>query len=568
MRERRTKRAFYGLVLLMLLTSMLVLTFGVERARAVEAIYIRDDGLIDPPDSPIFTFDNLTYALTGDVNESIVVERNNVVIDGSGYVVTGTQAYASTGVDISGRTNVTIKNVEISAFDDGILLFSSFGISIIRSNLTNNQFGVRLAAFSNDSRICENNFMGNAQCGIWLGTLSEDNLISLNEIVNNKKGIGSIDSDVISGSNIITGNNITNNEQGVMLGQGNNIMANQIANNYEGVILGRDNSISENDIKNNTYGIRAFVEEGSNAIECNNVTNNVIGFELKGSGGNIIFGNNVTANTSVGIRLEGLWWPYNMIFHNNFANSGWGQVSVDMGDYAIWDNGYPSGGNYWSNYVGTDIRNGPSQNERGSDGIGDTPHLIDTNNVDHYPLMHPWSSHAYMHDIAVVDVAHPKTVVGQGHSMNVNVSLINQGSDGEGFPIVLSLMMSNQNGTHATRLCQWAFLASGFFVNVTFTVDTASFDRGNYTVDAYATPVLGEINTTNNDLDGGWVFITIPGDVNGDGKVNLIDTFSIALAFGNSPGGPRWNPDYDLNDDGKINLIDCFTTALSFGKSI
>jgi hypothetical protein len=105
-------------------------------------------------------------------------------------------------------------------------------------------------------------------------------------------------------------------------------------------------------------------------------------------------------------------------------------------------------------------------------------------------------------------------------------------------------------------------------VNVTFTVDTASFDRGNYTVEAYATPVLGEMNTTNNHLDGGWVFITIPGDINGDSKVNLIDTFSIALAFGNSPGGPRWNPDYDLNDDGKINLIDCFTTALSFGKSI
>jgi hypothetical protein len=26
----------------------------------------------------------------------------------------------------------------------------------------------------------------------------------------------------------------------------------------------------------------------------------------------------------------------------------------------------------------------------GSDGIGDTPYIIGTGNVDHYPLMYPW----------------------------------------------------------------------------------------------------------------------------------------------------------------------------------
>jgi hypothetical protein len=52
-----------------------------------------------------------------------------------------------------------------------------------------------------------------------------------------------------------------------------------------------------------------------------------------------------------------------------------------------WDNGYPSGGNYWSDYNGTDLYSGPYQNVTGSDGIGDTPYVIDANNTDHYPLM-------------------------------------------------------------------------------------------------------------------------------------------------------------------------------------
>jgi len=46
-----------------------------------------------------------------------------------------------------------------------------------------------------------------------------------------------------------------------------------------------------------------------------------------------------------------------------------------------WDDGYPSGGNYWSDCTFED---------QNSDGICDAPYVIDENNQDNYPLMSPW----------------------------------------------------------------------------------------------------------------------------------------------------------------------------------
>jgi hypothetical protein len=71
-----------------------------------------------------------------------------------------------------------------------------------------------------------------------------------------------------------------------------------------------------------------------------------------------------------------------------------------VAEYAnFWDDGYPSGGNYWSDYSGVDKFSGPYQNKTGSDGIGDAPYSIDQNNVDRYPLMSPWKPITLLGDI-------------------------------------------------------------------------------------------------------------------------------------------------------------------------
>ncbi|MFQ6084384.1 MAG: PKD domain-containing protein, partial [Candidatus Aminicenantia bacterium] len=49
-------------------------------------------------------------------------------------------------------------------------------------------------------------------------------------------------------------------------------------------------------------------------------------------------------------------------------------------------NGYPSGGNYWSDYIGIDLYSGPNQDQPGSDGIGDAPYTF-YGGQDNYPFM-------------------------------------------------------------------------------------------------------------------------------------------------------------------------------------
>jgi hypothetical protein len=103
------------------------------------------------------------------------------------------------------------------------------------------------------------------------------------------------------------------------------------------------------------------------------------------------------ANNDYGIVF--FWASNNIIYHNNFVNNS--RQVYDVANEPpyiwpfsinVWDYGYPSGGNYWSDYNGSDLYYGPSQNITGSDGIGDKPNVIYENNVDRYPLIRAWAS--------------------------------------------------------------------------------------------------------------------------------------------------------------------------------
>jgi len=86
----------------------------------------------------------------------------------------------------------------------------------------------------------------------------------------------------------------------------------------------------------------------NNVLSGNNVTaNNVIGTYLVSSSNNTLSGNNV-ANNWYGIWLVSA--SSNSIFHNNL------QQVYTPNSSNVWDDGYPSGGNYWSDYTGVDVK--------------------------------------------------------------------------------------------------------------------------------------------------------------------------------------------------------------------
>jgi len=339
-------RKLKGLLMSVLfLAGVLTLAFNIPLVKASGTVYIRPDGSVDPPSAPISTADNITYTLTDNINGSIVVERDNIVLDGAGYTVQGIGAYIGIGNVLSGRSNVTVKNTTVTGFQYGIYLFSSSNTTVSGNNVNNNNVGIRLEHSSNNT--------------IW-------------------------------------GNNASDNIYGISLEH------------------------SEN-----------------NTISANTVTNNNVGISLVYSGGNTAWGNTVSDNI-YGISLWGS--SNNYIDHNNFNNTN--QV-YNSESNNTWDDGYPSGGNYWSDYNGNDSYRGPYQNVTGSDGIGDTPYEIDANNQDNYPLMNPWSPH----DIAILNVTsflpYNATAVYPGWTVNVNVTVRNEGEFNETFTVT-----AYYGGTH------------------------------------------------------------------------------------------------------------------------
>jgi len=188
------------------------------------------------------------------------------------------------------------------------------------------------------------------------------------------------------------------NTQGILLAwtTDSQITNNDISNNYgDGVILNYAsyNRITKNNINSNSgAGIRlSYLNQ--NIVSGNHVTRNQMGIYLILSADNNTITENNIADQDRGISFHTS--SSNLIYHNNFINNtkqvddaSWGHPQfpgVPLPSENIWDNDYPIGGNYWSNY--TNLY--PEAEELDSSGIWDAPYVIDENNQDRYPLMNP-----------------------------------------------------------------------------------------------------------------------------------------------------------------------------------
>jgi hypothetical protein len=163
------------------------------------------------------------------------------------------------------------------------------------------------------------------------------------------------------------------------------------------------------------------------------------------------------------------------------------------------------------------------------------------------------------HDIAVASLEASKTVLGQGYCANINATIEDYGIFAENFSVTVYA------NTTAIQT-QTATLASGNSAALGFMWNSTGFDRGNYTISAYAWPVPGETETSDNTRVDGIVLVTIPGDVDGDHKVRIDDILAIAQAFGSNLGDPMYNPNLDITNQQKIRVDDILIAVQHFGQ--
>jgi len=416
-------KAVPAVMLILLLISTLTLASNIQTVKSdwtwTETIYIRADGSIEPDTAPISTVDNITYILTDNIvrdfptePSAITVERSNIIIDGNGYILQGFWTHAGTGIYLSGRSNVTIKNTQVTDFSLAIH-------AIYSSNLT------------------------------------------------------------------LTGNNASDNWSGIC------------CQNCSNVVL------ANNTASDNTYGIWLRWESNNNTIVDNNASKNYYGIAIEtGSSDNICVGNNASTN-EYGIRFYNA--GNNIVYHNDFIDNTQPVYITPSSHDNVWDNGYPSGGNYWSDYTGVDEYSGPNQDQPGSDGIGDTQYTIDANNTDTYPLM------GASHDIAVKNVVPSGTKVYEGEVVNINVTVKNEGTFSETFNVTTfydSSVIQTQTDVA---------LNSSIETTLTFSWNTSAAP-GNHRILAEASIVSGETDTSDNIFVNGIVEVITKIDVPVEGE--------------------------------------------------
>ena len=355
----------------------------------------------------------------------------------SNTIIGNTMVDSDFGVFLAGCGNNTLRNNTMigNTFNFAIyaLRFSQFVHNIDDSNTVD---GKPIIYWVNEHgrQVPEN-----AGCATIVN--SSDITIGNLDISNNLHGIL-----VVSSSNsLINGNNIANCSSGITVLQSYEQISSEPYPSTN--ITVRDNTIAGSGV-----GILLHSGEGHTA-SCNDLYCNLAGIHVRAAQCSMTSGNTVTNSTSVSldwhVRLDprragtlDAWSWYspvvyvgpvgiciessnnlvvkntignnsigmtvglmarrgnNTIYHNNLINNTLFQLVI--GSLNSWDNGYPSGGNYWSDYTGEDVYSGPYQNETGSDRIGDTPYLLAKwtdpdvppewrTQKDNYPLMEPWT---------------------------------------------------------------------------------------------------------------------------------------------------------------------------------
>jgi len=345
--------------------------------------------------STIYIYTNCT--VTRDLTEPILVTADNITIDGNGHTLQGPGS--GWGFYLSGRKGVTIKNFIVKGWTDGIhMMYSKFN-TISNNMLSNNSWAAIQLWVCPYNTLSGNTIKNNGDRGIIMfysgGTTMRNNSMTGNPLNFGVRG-GNLEDYTYD---IDTSNTVDSKPIYYLISQSNILIDHSTFPNagYLALVNSTNVTVRGLTLTRNRDGL-TFAHTMNSVIENVNASYNGYGMVLIDSHYNTIR-RNIISNNWIGIVLwhDTNWYfptpsTYNKIYHNNFIDNSenvWSWSTLNS-----WDNGYPSGGNYWSDYTGSDNYSGVNQNQPGSDGIGDTPYqrvLTARKVYDRYPFMKPLS---------------------------------------------------------------------------------------------------------------------------------------------------------------------------------
>src|SRR2546427_12683964 len=169
--------------------------------------------------------------------------------------------------------------------------------------------------------------------------------------------------------------------------------------------------------------------------------------------------------------------------------------------------------------------------------------------------------------VSIAGIVLPRNIMyNQISSKPLNATIIVRNDAPYNETITVGFSLLNITGTIFLSVNQTEPLLASAAINLTFTVQTQSLPRGNYTMIAHAFPVQGQTDISNNTMTS-LLQVHIPGDINGDGIVNIIDLSIVGSHFGSIRGGSNYLPAADLNNDGVINIVDLSIVGSTFGRT-
>lgn len=476
--------------------------------------------------------------------------RDNVVM--GNYLVDN-----GIGIYIDGSHSNIITENTIADNGKGVSLFQAHGNIISNNMLIDNRDGLSIR-ISTETTVTDNEMIGG---GILVEGSWEENWnthwVENTNTVNGKPVIYRINATggtisvgagqvllVNCTDMVITGQNLSDTNIGIQLAysSGTMVSANTIHNNDLGMVswYAERSTIVDNDFTGNGVAIRSSYSN-DNAVEGNQITLNAMGAEFHSSddntvvnntiassewwgldfwssADNIIYGNNVSfnghngirviasrnftvtengviGNDGVGISLENS--SFTRVYHNIIIDNE--VQGYDNNATNEWDNGYPSGGNLWGDYSGSDGMYGPNQDIFGWDSIGDAPYDIPGGtSKDRYPIF------STRNPTPECTISAPTA----GERVAGSVTIEGTAFDKRGEIIRVEIKIDDGGWFEANGTASWDYeLDTSVLLDGDHILYACSFDGTDYSTTAEVTFVVDNHQSVEDGEDWTWLIV-------------------------------------------------------------